>query len=135
MRRPPRGPFALVLIAILGSLPSEVQAQVSRFVDSVEAPLVNVDVVVTDRKGRPVGGLTREDFVLLVDGQPVEITHFADLSELAIERASPLLTEGAPEGQSHSTNAAGRPTGSWRWRSSSTTRICIRRSGLDFSNA
>ncbi len=67
--------------------------------------------MVTDRKGRPVGGLTREDFVLLVDGQPVEITHFADLSELAIERASPLLTEGAPEGQSDSTNAAGTADG------------------------
>ena len=46
------------------------------FVDSVDVQVVEVDVVVTDKKGRPVKGLTREDFELYVDGQPVEVTNF-----------------------------------------------------------
>ena len=46
------------------------------FVDSVDVQVVEVDVVVTDKKGRPLKGLTREDFELYVDGRPVEITNF-----------------------------------------------------------
>ena len=46
------------------------------FVDAIDVQVVEVDVVVTDRKGRPVPGLAREDFELNVDGQPVGITNF-----------------------------------------------------------
>jgi hypothetical protein len=37
--------------------------------DRVEVRLVEVDAVVTDRRGRPVTGLGRDDFELLVDGR------------------------------------------------------------------
>jgi VWFA-related protein len=46
------------------------------FVDAVDVNVVEVDVVVTDRKGRPVGGLGREDFEVRVDGASVEIANF-----------------------------------------------------------
>jgi VWFA-related protein len=46
------------------------------FAEQVEVRVVNVDVVVTDRDGQPVGGLTREDFVVLEDGRPQPITNF-----------------------------------------------------------
>ncbi len=46
------------------------------FIDSVDVQVVEVDVVVTDLKDRPVKGLKREDFELYVDGQPVDITNF-----------------------------------------------------------
>jgi VWFA-related protein len=39
--------------------------------------LVRLDVIVTDRDGRPVRDLTREDFVVLEDGQPQVLSHFA----------------------------------------------------------
>ncbi len=42
----------------------------------VEVPLVNVEVVVTDRDGRPIAGLTEADFEVFEDGEPVEISHF-----------------------------------------------------------
>ena len=46
------------------------------FVDTVDVKVVEVDVVVTDRKGRPVGGLGREDFEVRIDGAPVEVANF-----------------------------------------------------------
>ncbi len=46
------------------------------FVDSVEVNLVNVEVLVTGRKGRRVVDLARDDFEVFEDGERVEITHF-----------------------------------------------------------
>ena len=42
----------------------------------IEVLLAEVEVVVTDRRGEPVVGLTREDFELFQDGRAVELTHF-----------------------------------------------------------
>lgn len=50
------------------------------FVDTVDVKVVEVDVVVTDRKGRPVSGLKPEDLELYVDGAPVEIANFYESS-------------------------------------------------------
>ena len=46
------------------------------FRGATEVNVVNVDVVVTDRDGRPVTGLTREDFELYDGRRPVEISNF-----------------------------------------------------------
>ncbi len=46
------------------------------FTDEIEVSLVNLEVVVTDKKGKSVPGLRREDFQVLEDGKPVEITNF-----------------------------------------------------------
>lgn len=48
------------------------------FVESVDVEVIEVDVVVTDRKGRPVRGLSRDDFELYADGERVEISNFAE---------------------------------------------------------
>jgi VWFA-related protein len=42
----------------------------------VEGEVVQVDVVVTDKQGRPVTGLKPEDFLLLEDGRPQRLSHF-----------------------------------------------------------
>jgi VWFA-related protein len=44
---------------------------------SVEVPLVNVDVVVTDNNGTFIPGLKKENFRVLEDGVPQTITNFA----------------------------------------------------------
>jgi VWFA-related protein len=45
--------------------------------EMVDVRVVNVDVVVSDAEGRPVRGLTRDDFELLVDGRRVALDYFS----------------------------------------------------------
>lgn len=71
------------------------------FGERIEAQLVNVEVSVTDRDGRPVLDLAREDFRVFEDGRRVEITHFsppeaaAETAGLAARDASSAA--GAPD--------------------------------------
>lgn len=56
------------------------------FRDELEVSVVNVDVYVRDRQGRPVGGLGAGDFRIAQDGVPMPISHFAALSEEVFDR-------------------------------------------------
>jgi VWFA-related protein len=53
---------------------ANVRAQAPTFASRVEA--VTVDVVILDKKGQPVSGLTRDDFVVSEDGVPQTLTSF-----------------------------------------------------------
>ena len=71
------------------------------FVDVIDVQLVNVEVWVTDRGGRPVRGLRVEDFEVLEDGKPVDISYFAEVEEdrpvrNSIERALEPEADPAP---------------------------------------
>ncbi|HWP43826.1 MAG TPA: VWA domain-containing protein [Blastocatellia bacterium] len=54
----------------------------------LKAELVELDVVVTDKAGRPVADLKKEDFVLLEDGKPQQISFFS-----LIRPTSPTVVE------------------------------------------
>ena len=43
----------------------------------IETELVQIDLIVTDKQGKPVHGLKREDFELYEDGKKQSLTHFA----------------------------------------------------------
>jgi Ca-activated chloride channel homolog len=58
----------------------------------VNVKLVNVFVTVTDAQGSPVGGLTKENFVLAEDGNPQTIAVFDKESELPISIAMAIDT-------------------------------------------
>jgi VWFA-related protein len=45
-------------------------------VEKIDVLVVNVDVTVTDRRGQPVAGLTRNDFEILEDGKPQPVSNF-----------------------------------------------------------
>ncbi len=42
----------------------------------IEVRLAEIEVMVSDRQGEPVAGLTRDDFRVFQDGREVELTHF-----------------------------------------------------------
>ncbi len=58
------------------------------FGEVVEVTVVNVDVYVTDKDGNRVTDLKKEDFVLLEDGKPVQVTNF----EAAQGRSAPAVS-------------------------------------------
>ncbi len=65
------------------------QAGAPLFGDKVEVTVINVDVYVRDRKGRPVRGLTADDFQISQDGIPMPISNFTAFSSEAIETVPP----------------------------------------------
>src|SRR5438105_2958741 len=46
----------------------------------VEVHVVNVDVSVTDKSGRPVLGMTKDDFEIFEDGRPQRVSNFSVVS-------------------------------------------------------
>ncbi len=49
----------------------------AQYIERVDVSIANVDVVVTDREGNPVRGLTRDDFEVLENGKSQTITNFS----------------------------------------------------------
>jgi hypothetical protein len=62
--------------AVQGS-PERVRA----FEEAIDVRVVNLEAVVTDRRGERVSGLTVEDFKLLVDGVETPIAYFSEIAE------------------------------------------------------
>ena len=65
----------LVVTMLLAALPAAAQEAPlpNLFSDVMDVRVVNVEAVVTDKKGNRVRGLEAGDFELLVDGEPVPI--------------------------------------------------------------
>ena len=100
-------PLLALLLGLAGS--TLLQAQPSQtFIDTVDVQVVEVDVVVTDRKGRPVKGLARGAFELFVDGQRVEITNFFE-SEILTTPPQPTDRSDAPAAVPSATGYADDP--------------------------
>jgi VWFA-related protein len=71
------------------------------FVESVTVNVVNVDVYVSDKKGR-VTGLTKNDFEVFEDGRPMAITNFLAVeggksTSAAVEEADPNADPRRPK--------------------------------------
>ncbi|MEK6375125.1 MAG: VWA domain-containing protein [Acidobacteriota bacterium] len=54
-------------------------AEMPKLAESIDVKVINVDVVVTDRKGVPITGLTKDDFELFENGQPKLISNFYEV--------------------------------------------------------
>jgi len=82
---------ALLALLLLPGAPLAAQTEVAEetFTDEIEVSLVNLEVVVSDRKGKSVSGLQREDFQVLEDGKPVEVTNFYAETGSASRSAEP----------------------------------------------
>ena len=67
---------AMLSLALATSTPAQDDAPAEDFFDVVDVEIVNIDVHVTDKQGKPVEGLAKDDFVVFRDGAPVEVSNF-----------------------------------------------------------
>jgi VWFA-related protein len=94
--------FALVLRFSTGL--AVAQERPAGFSEQVEVRVMDLDVVVTDRDGKPVRDLARGDFTVRLAGKPVPIDYFARVDQGAIQApdlatASPEQVLATPDGQ------------------------------------
>ena len=96
--------LALLLVGLVAAFPALAQEGTTTedgrelFVDTVDVDVVNLQVSVTDKDGKPIRGLTREDFVVEEDGDPVELTNFyAVESSMTVQGAGVDLEAGTPK--------------------------------------
>lgn len=76
-----RRPSSLVTLFLMLLLPPGLGAQQSPFGETLEVRIINVDVVVTDKDGNPVSGLTAADFEIFENGKRQKVTNFAEYRE------------------------------------------------------
>lgn len=91
--------FVFVAVVSLG-LAWAVAAQTEtprppQFADEIEVRVIDVDVVVTDRRGNPITNLTREDFELYENGKRLEIPYF---SRIVDGRIADLPADASQQG-------------------------------------
>ncbi len=99
--------------ALVAALPASAQPApeepAGTFVETLEVEIVNLDVVVTDRRGNPIDGLAREEFRLRVDGEPTAIANSSGTAPGA--RAAPApAAESAPAAPAPAPEAVEVPT-------------------------
>ena len=80
---------ALIAFSAAASLAQEVA-------ESIEVRVVNVDVVVRDRAGKPVTGLTKADFEIYENGQKREITNLSEVRAPAPAASAANATPATP---------------------------------------
>ncbi len=71
--------LALAVAAHNPPLAAQEESPRASFLERLEVNVVNVEVFVTDKKGRPITGLTAEDFKIFEDGQPMPLRNFQAL--------------------------------------------------------
>jgi VWFA-related protein len=68
--------FLLIFVVAVPPARSQ-QALVPRYGEELEVRLYNLDVIVTDKAGKPARGLTKDDFIVLENNAPQEISNFS----------------------------------------------------------
>ena len=105
MKKPLLRFVSLALLAALSPLAARSQEAPAQptatqvFGELVHVEIINIDVYVTDKHGAPIHGLTKDDFLLFVDGKAAPISNFyaiASAAEEPTERRDPLAPEADP---------------------------------------
>jgi VWFA-related protein len=82
--------LGIVVFLVLAAMPAWAQnfGPLPPLTERVEVKIINVDVDVLDRAGRPVTDLTKDDFEIFEDGRPQKITNFYTIENSGIKGAS-----------------------------------------------
>ena len=70
---------ALLAFPLFAQQTAPPAAPAPSFGETIEVRVINVDVMVTDKNGKPVPGLTKDDFELYENGKKLDITNFAEI--------------------------------------------------------
>src|SRR5262245_47873353 len=112
MRPLPRALLTLLLLLAISPLapsaPTDANAPPARIsgAEKVQINLVLIDLVVRDRKDKPISGLTRNDFELLVDRLPVNPDDIESFEEVCPAQSEPPESSGAAPQQAATPQAA-----------------------------
>ena len=103
--------LAALTVLVVGFSPAPAQEpSASSFLEQIDVRVINVDVVVLDKEGTRVTGLEREDFEILEDGKPVELTNFsAYTSESLSTGAGTATVPGNQESEVETTTPPAPP--------------------------
>lgn len=79
------------------------EPELPRLVENIDVRVINIDVVVTDRRGNPIQGLKKEDFEIRENNVPKQISNFYEVRgttalNVAVEQApeAPAAAPPAP---------------------------------------
>ena len=70
---------ALLTATTLSAQQPPPQTELPKLSETIDVRVINVDVVVTDKKGNPITGLKQEDFELYENGVPKTVTNFYEV--------------------------------------------------------
>lgn len=75
--------IALILATLAPARAQETPAAepegIPRILETIDVRIINIDVVVTDRKGNPITGLGKDDFIIYENGRPQPISNFYEI--------------------------------------------------------
>jgi len=70
---------ALFASALAAQQTQQQPAEIPKLTETIDIRVINVDVVVTDKRGAPVTGLKKEDFELYENGVPKNVSNFYEV--------------------------------------------------------
>ena len=72
------------------------QTELPKLTETIDVRVINIDVVVTDKKGTPITGLTKDDFQLFENGIPKPISNFYEIEGAKALQQEPAAVTAAP---------------------------------------
>ncbi len=92
---------SMALIAFLTAGPMAAQqkneqTEIPKLTENIDVRIIGVDVVVTDKKGKAVTGLTRDDFQIFENGQEKPISNFYEIEGKTATQVVTVPVAGAP---------------------------------------
>jgi VWFA-related protein len=92
-----KGPLSIAIaIAIAASSAGHGADRVAPLTERIDVSVINVDVVATDRSGKPLGDLTAGDFEVYEDGHLQPISNFFVIANAGVQGAPAVSTAGQP---------------------------------------
>ncbi|HVS31840.1 MAG TPA: VWA domain-containing protein [Thermoanaerobaculia bacterium] len=84
---------AIAAFLLLSAAASPQQVELPAITETLDVTIVNLDVVVTDRNGNRVHGLTAEDFEVFENGLKQPVTNFSEVVPAAVPSAAVELDD------------------------------------------